>query len=223
MKRARITEIFSSIQGEGPYIGEEQAFVRFSGCNLSCKFCDEARKKDFKEFTIEEVIARVIKEDKKVVSLTGGEPLLQADFLSELLPFLKKQGVRIYLETNGILKDELSGIIRHIDVISMDIKLSSSTGIRPYWDEHALFLKEAHIKEVFVKSVVTPETLLSDVEMAASIVRSVDENIPFIIQPVSYNGSVENVDLLNSFFESSRHRLTNVRIMPQVHKILGVK
>ena len=223
MLKAKITEIFSSIQGEGPYIGEEQVFVRFSGCNLSCKFCDERKKRDLLEYTSSEVIEKIVNEGKKTVSFTGGEPLLQADFLKEILLVLKKKDLNIYLETNGTLKDELLKVLDCVDVISMDIKLPSSTGCVPYWKAHTVFLKEAIKKEVFVKSIVTPETIPLDVEMAASIVKSLDENIPFIIQPVSYNGNIEKVNLLEDFFNSAKHRLNDVRIIPQVHKILGVK
>lgn len=223
MLKAKITEIFSSIQGEGPYVGEEQVFVRFSGCNLSCKFCDERKKTGILEYTPGEVIEKIINKGKRVVSFTGGEPLLQADFLKEILLVLKKKGLSIYLETNGTLKDELLEVLDYVDVISMDIKLPSSTGGVPHWRAHAMFLKEAIKKEVFVKSVVTPETIPLDVEMAVSIVNALDENIPFIIQPVSYNGNIEKIGLLGDFFDSTRGRLNNVKIIPQVHKILGVK
>jgi len=223
MNKARIIEIFSSIQGEGPYAGEEQVFVRFWGCNLSCRFCDERKKTDFLEYFPDEAIERIITAARKTVSLTGGEPLMQLDFLKEILPALKERGLKIYLETNGMLKDELVKILDYIDIISMDIKLPSSTGLGPYWQEHSLFLKEAVKKEVFVKSVVTGRSSLSDIKKAVSIVRGVDKNIPFIIQPVSYNGNVEKIDLLPAFFDSAKKELEEVRVIPQVHKILGVK
>jgi organic radical activating enzyme len=222
MLKAKIIEIFSSIQGEGPYVGEEQVFVRFFGCNLSCRFCDEFKKRNFSEYLPEEVIEKIMKEAIKTVSLTGGEPLLHADFLKDLLPALKQKGLKIYLETNGTLTSELLKIRDYVDIISMDLKLPSSTGLRPYWQEHSDFLKESIIREVFVKSVVTNQTPLSDIEKAISIIESIDRNITFIIQPVSYNGRVEKIDLLFDFFKCARHKLNNVRVIPQVHKILGV-
>ena len=76
---------------------------------------------------------------------------------------------------------------------------------------------------MFVKSVVTKETVLEDVEKAVSIVSSVDRNIPFIIQPVSYNSNIEHVESIDIFFDSAKERLSDVRIIPQLHKILGVK
>ncbi|MBU1888049.1 MAG: 7-carboxy-7-deazaguanine synthase QueE, partial [Candidatus Omnitrophica bacterium] len=75
----------------------------------------------------------------------------------------------------------------------------------------------------FVKAVVTRQTLLSDIEKAVAIVKAVNKNIPFIIQPVSYNNNVEEIALLPEFFKAADQALDNVRIIPQVHKILGVK
>lgn len=225
MSKARIIEMFTSIQGEGLYVGERQLFIRFHGCNISCRFCDEKKRKkdEFSEYEASELIKEVVISGKRNISLTGGEPLLQADFLREVLPDLKKEGRRIYLETNGILTAGLLKILEYVDIISMDLKLPSSTGLKPYWDEHSIFLKEAAKKEVFVKSVVTPQTILSDISTAASIVKKVDENITFILQPASRNGGLERIDLLPTFFESAREKLPNVRIIPQIHKFLGVK
>ena len=76
---------------------------------------------------------------------------------------------------------------------------------------------------MFVKAVVTARTLLSDIKTASSIVKCLDKNIPFIIQPVSYNNKVGEVVLLPDFYRLANKDLENVRIIPQVHKILGVR
>ena len=223
MKKARITEIFTSIQGEGLYVGEEHIFVRFYGCDLSCKFCDESRKTFFSEYTPDEIIQRLAKEKGETISFTGGEPLMQADFLKELLPALKEKNLKIYLETNGILKDRLLEVLDYIDIISMDLKLPSSTRLKAYWQEHSMFLREAVKKQVFVKSIVTRDTHLSDIEAAVSIVKDIDKSIPFIIQPASLHGIIERIDSLPVFFDKAKEGLSNVRIIPQVHKILEVR
>ena len=106
----------------------------------------------------------------------------------------------------------------------MDLKLPSSIGsTKSYWEEHLTFLRECVKKEVFTKSVVTPQTSLSDIKKAVSLVKTVDKNIPFIIQPVSYNGNIEKINLLEDFFNVASGELNRVRIIPQIHKILGVK
>lgn len=223
MVKAKITEIFSSIQGEGLYVGQAQAFVRFHDCNLNCNFCDEQNKKKFKEYTPEELIAAILKENKKVISFTGGEPLLYADFLTEVLPYLKKKGFIIYLETNGILKNKLLDIIGFLDIISMDIKLPSSAGCSALWKAHSDFLKEAIAKKVFVKSVITNKTLLADIKKAISIVEKIDRDIFFILQPVTVNNRIQKIKQAEEFLSAACSRLRNVRLIPQVHKILGVK
>lgn len=223
MKKAKITEIFSSIQGEGVYLGQAQTFVRFYGCNLKCGFCDEARKDKFKEYSSQELIKAIIKEKNKVVSLTGGEPLLYTDFLKEVLPGLKKKGFIVYLETNGTLKNKLLEIIDFLDIISMDIKLPSSSGDRAFWKAHYDFLKASKGKEVFVKAVITNKSALSDIKRAVSVIAKVNKDIFFILQPVTAGGGIRKIKKAGEFLNFAGSKLNNVRIIPQVHKILGVK
>jgi organic radical activating enzyme len=105
----------------------------------------------------------------------------------------------------------------------MDFKLPSSTLMRHYWKEHADFLKNARKKEVFVKSVVTKNTKLSDIKKAVSIIERIDKNIPFVLQPVTLKGKIQKIDLLEKFLDAAYSKLYNVRVIPQVHKILGVR
>ncbi|MBO6087199.1 7-carboxy-7-deazaguanine synthase QueE [bacterium] len=91
--RVKIKEIFASIQGEGPYVGYKQLFIRFCGCNLKCNYCDTefSDKSDYKEYTAQELAQEVSKyADIHSISLTGGEPLLSTEFLKEFLPLIKK-------------------------------------------------------------------------------------------------------------------------------------
>lgn len=221
--KAKITEIFSSIQGEGLYVGQVQTFVRFYGCNINCRYCDEAWKDKFREYSPQGLIRAVVKEGNKTVSLTGGEPLLYAGFLREVLPSLKKKGFIAYLETNGILKNKLLEIIDFLDIISMDIKLPSSTGARAYWKAHASFLKEAVRKKVFVKSVITDKTSLSDIKKAVSVIKGINKDIFFILQPATINNRIQKIKSIARFLNVANSSLNNVRLIPQVHRILGVR
>lgn len=100
MIRYRINEIFYSIQGEGRHAGRAAIFVRFSGCNLKCPFCDTDFK-NFKEMGKVDILEAIqsIGGDCKFIVFTGGEPTLQIDDV--LITFLQKYGYYISIETNG--------------------------------------------------------------------------------------------------------------------------
>lgn len=190
MTKANIMEMFRSVQGEGPYAGVDQVFIRFFECNMHCVWCDTPNSigdtvRHYEECTLDELWRRVcdLWDGCHSVSLTGGEPLLQKDFIKTLLPYFKRAGVKSYLETNGILPGALEDIIDDIDIIAMDVKLPSSTQCRPYWEEHAAFLQIARRKAVFVKAVISGDTSLEDVLTAAQFVAGVDPLIPLILQP----------------------------------------
>jgi organic radical activating enzyme len=104
MIKGRISEVFESVQGEGLYFGEKQIFVRFFGCNLSCKFCDTKLNR-FLEYEPQELFEelKLYQDVYHSISFTGGEPLLQKDFLKQVLQLTQKEGYKNYLETNGTL------------------------------------------------------------------------------------------------------------------------
>lgn len=95
----KINEIFYSIQGEGCHTGVPSVFIRFSGCNLKCDFCDTSHNEGI-QMTDEEIFKEVKKHDAAMIILTGGEPSLHIDekFIEELK---KETGLPIAIETNG--------------------------------------------------------------------------------------------------------------------------
>ncbi|MFA7677711.1 MAG: 7-carboxy-7-deazaguanine synthase QueE, partial [Candidatus Omnitrophota bacterium] len=108
---AKICEVFKSIQGEGLYRGVDQVFVRFFGCNLECSFCD-TKLQSFQEISLPELLEQINSfNGYDYVSLTGGEPLLQEDFVGVLAKALKEEKKKVYLETNGILHEQLDKVI----------------------------------------------------------------------------------------------------------------
>lgn len=94
----RVNEIFYSIQGEGYYTGHAATFVRFSGCNLKCPFCDTEHLK-YNNFSEEEIVDFVKKYPSKLVVITGGEPSLQ--LTHSLVEKLHNAGKYVSVETNG--------------------------------------------------------------------------------------------------------------------------
>ena len=232
--QTEISEIFSSLQGEGPYLGVKQIFVRFGRCNMHCGYCDELekmKKEAFSVYSLESVLSEIEKFEAEKgehhsVSLTGGEPLFYAPFLKNLLPKMKEKGLTTYLETNGTLPRELESVIKWCDIIAMDLKPESSTGDRGFWKEHEAFLKIAIRKEVFVKIVVTPETKLGEIERAIRLVGGTNPKIPFIFQPQSDPVGINQtaLDLIEKkFFNVAQQSLSDVRVIPQMHKIWGVR
>ena len=218
---AKIKEIFTSIQGEGPYVGYKQLFIRFCGCNLSCKYCDT----DFESFRAKEYSANELKEvcaqysDCHSVSLTGGEPLLNVQFLKEFLPDCP---LPVYLETNGTLAKELNELIEYITYISADIKLPSVTGQKPLWSEHEEFFKVGMQKDIFAKVVFDKN--ITEFEICKSAQLCKKYKVLLILQP-KMNGKILTVD--SGFIEHTLDKFLeyykNVRLIPQTHKFIDVE
>ena len=150
--------------------------------------------------------------------------MIHEGFLKKLLPKLKTEGFKIYLETNGTLPDNLKGVLKHIDIVCADIKLPSATKNKSFWQEHKRLIRAAKTK-VFVKVVATKSTDKKDFKKALDIVRNIDPRIPFVIQPVTGNGKFKAPDVkaLLGYKKSASRYLKDVRIIPQVHKIIGAR
>lgn len=229
-----VSEIFSSIQGEGPYLGKKQIFVRFGRCNMHCHYCDELDKMQkgmYQTVPVTDIIRQIDDHEREQgrhhsVSLTGGEPLVYPKALEALLPELKARNLTTYLETNGTLPKVLERVIGSVDIVAMDFKPSTSTGDRAFWNEHRDFLAVARRTEVFVKTVITPAVTAEDIRRAVQIVADVDPRIPFIFQPQSLMTgiSVDAMKLIeNELFSIASGSLKDVRVIPQMHKIWGMR
>ncbi|SMC55698.1 7-carboxy-7-deazaguanine synthase QueE [Sporomusa malonica] len=238
---SNIVEIFSSIQGEGLYVGTRQIFVRFAGCNLSCAYCDTPDSRNLCKFALVErtpgkqdfekipnplpidhlaqMINSLLTVKHHSISLTGGEPLGQADSIVKLAP---KLHAPIYLETNGTMFDKLAQVLPHIHIISMDIKLPSAAG-KAYWQEHDKFLRLASTKELFVKLVITKQTNSDEFKQAVDLIASANTSIPLILQPVTPCNGCETVTpaTMLAYQEQALEILENVRVIPQTHKFMG--
>ncbi|MFC2154052.1 7-carboxy-7-deazaguanine synthase QueE [Candidatus Altiarchaeota archaeon] len=200
----KVSEIFASIQGEGRFVGLPQVFVRLAGCNLRCSWCDtEYALKDGEDMSINEVVEEIQRFGLTSVCITGGEPMLQVKEIRQLISSLKGKGYSIVLETNGTTYDE--DVFNLVNVVACDMKPPSS-GQKS--DES--ILKRLDEKD-YVKIVIQDE---GDYEFAKRIISK--SPVEVILQPER----VENTEwLIGRVLED---RLT-VRIVPQVHKMIGVK
>ena len=240
---ANLIEIFSSIQGEGKYVGCRQIFVRLSECNLNCAYCDTNFKRaEFckietaagsmiieqikNPFTPAQVAAIINQFNIEVpthsVSFTGGEPLLHWKFIRGVAEKIKSTGLKIFLETNGTLPAELSQIIDFIDIISMDIKLPSVAG--NYFDKHREFLKIAVQKDLYTKIVISAETTLEEFDEAINLIAEVSPEILLILQPVTPVKNVQAITARKILELQARalQKLKNVRVIPQTHRLINI-
>ena len=218
IQSAKIKEIFTSIQGEGLYIGQKHVFVRFSRCNLNCKFCDTDFKSNLKEYSVDELYDFLKDIDCEVISLTGGEPLIEVDFLEEFLKkYYKKLNKKIYLETNGTLYKELEKIINYVDIVAADIKLKSATNQPNRFLDNDKFLKIASQKEAFIKVVFNSKIAEDEIKDTIEIAKKYDLEV--ILQPEMPIKNNNLVEVFNIFYSKYK----KIRLIPQVHKFLNIE
>jgi 7-carboxy-7-deazaguanine synthase len=247
-KQALIKEVFCSVQGEGPYVGKRQAFVRFSGCNLSCSYCDT----DFATLAtcnyekvegsgIFEPIPNPVSLEKlkamlqpfsklHSVSFTGGEPLLHADFIKYLnLP------LPLYLESNMTLPEQASKICEKVTYVAGDFKLPESIrGFRPENSEIHVentiecfkLLRKSRSRDCFCKIIVGMDTKPETVQIAAEAVEAFVSCI--ILQPETPIGDAPKSrqavqTYVQKILELQKNLLefTDTRIIPQTHRMWG--
>jgi 7-carboxy-7-deazaguanine synthase len=212
----RITEIFQSIQGEGVHIGEPQIFVRLYDCNLRCRWCDTKYSTGETigetpecsvEMTIQQVYEEISRYTCKSVCITGGEPLLQREELIKLLHLLHHYNYFVQICTNGTIWDE--ELFLNVDFISMDMKAPSSgmsSNLQLTKELYRCFAEEAYEVKVVVQDLV-------DLLFALGSVRPTFDGV-LILQPV---GGVKMQFLVQ---EILAHNVENVRVLPQLHKLI---
>jgi organic radical activating enzyme len=238
-----LSEMFVSFQGEGSQVGRRQLFVRLTGCNLRCRYCDTPDSLERGPGYVIHQQGGVVRGENPLtataavqaalellggeqvdgMSITGGEPLLQSEFLAELLADDRLPRPRL-LETNGMLPNRLRQVVSLLDIISMDIKLPSNSGEPGFWDAHARFLEIAAGK-AYVKVLVDRNTDPGEVERAASLVKNTAPATPLFVQPITDpdGACALPISSLQVFFAASRRHLSDVRVLPQTHKMLEIQ
>lgn len=241
--KANLSEIMESIQGEGLLIGSRQVFLRFTGCNLRCDYCDtlsslkkvdkckiylQTGSRNIEKNLNNPIGSGQVKQVLKAytsswISLTGGEPLLWSSFIAELGSILKPLGYRFLLETNATLYEELDICLPYLDIISMDIKLPSATG-QDCWDMHERFLLKAGKLKKYIKIVITRSSTFQELGTAFNIIRDIDRSIPVILQPVTLHNlcSAPEWEVLLKMQSLGLKSLDNVRVLPQLHPLIGL-
>lgn len=209
-----ITEIFHSLQGETSLAGIPFAFIRLTGCNLRCTYCDSAYAfKGGTLRTIEEILAEIKPFQVKHVLLTGGEPLLQRP-VPALIEALRTEGYEVSIETHGEVSIEK---VAPSARIVMDVKTPASKMARGNWRKNLPFLKSTDE----VKFVIASE---NDYAWAKNIVRETQfptKEILFspVMRTQGSPGEYPGVSPLWLAERILEDRLP-VRMQVQLHKIL---
>jgi 7-carboxy-7-deazaguanine synthase len=199
-----IAELFRSIQGEGKNQGYPCTFLRLSGCNLRCSWCDTPHAQSGGiHMEAQEIIREIETLNGRRLCITGGEPLLQGGQLLPLLRHLKEQGFLIEIETNGTIDFRP---YQPYASVCMDVKCPSS-------GEQSDLSLLAHVREEdSVKFVVgTPE----DLDYAAGIIDLHPITGEIFFSPVDGSSSRKVAEFLIT------HDLP-ARLQIQLHKLIGV-
>ncbi len=209
----KITEIFESLQGEGIQIGQPTIFIRLTGCNLRCKWCDtQYAYEEGTEMSISEIIDQINKFTCTQICITGGEPLTQNE-TSDLIDELLKLNYPISLETNGSINIDSVLDIHDKIFISMDIKCPSSEMESKMDLSNIKYLKPTDQLKFVIQD-------MNDYEFAKKILNESQPQCNIIFTPVDgvdLKWLVEKVIEDNPEFTGSR---LNVRVLPQLHKLV---
>ncbi len=229
---SNIIEIFSSIQGEGLLIGKRQIFIRFAGCNIDCKYCDTLDSKSGnigRYYTFEELndeIQSLLTPDFHSLEITGGEPLLNSEYIRE---FLSKYDYKVMLETNATLPDNLESLVGLVDMVSMDIKLPEHFNTKEEWltvyenELKSIKVIEDNDMKYYLKIVVSPTTTTKIIEnILKDLTNLISDDVEIIVQPVSPMSLWSTKENLFKISEIIG-KYYNVSIIPQIHKYLEVE
>ena len=191
-----VSEVYSAIQGEGALVGTRQVFLRMTGCNIRCAYCDQPEALDKRpgpcrieqtpgrrdwevvesplpaEAVVEAVDRLWRATPHHSVSVTGGEPLMQSRRLTGLFRQLAEIGMPLMAETNGTLVHDLEELIGWLTYVSMDVKLPSVDGekVDPAAQRRFLEVALRANVETWVKIVVGPNTDRGELTKAVTMV-----------------------------------------------------
>ena len=196
----RVNETFVSLQGEGRFTGTPAFFLRFSGCNLQCPFCD-TKHQSFTEMTEDEIVCEALRHKPRHIVITGGEPALQ--LTQSLIDKLHEAGFFIQVETNGTLP-----LPEGIDWVTASPKSS------PVRED----LKIDELKILYMGDGCDPERFLESLPQRGSR-RGL---VGFYLQPLDTGDEERNRAILRSCIDYIlQHPKWSLSL--QTHKMLGIK
>jgi len=234
----RLSEIFTSIEGEGILFGTKTMFVRLSGCPLKCHWCDTPYAlsmesgSSYSTAEASRLISENLQPNTYKVNFTGGEPLAQHKAVMELAHYVKGLGIKTYLESACYDSARFAKVLPEIDICKIEFKLKDSRAV----DEknHATLIKNeleclklavGSGKITYIKIVVTNSSSLKEFQELLQKMFSMvapQDIAGFIIQP-SHKIDEPTLERLFGFYDVVYPKYNDVRIIPQLHKVIGAR
>ena len=200
MIEIKVSEIFTSFQGEGPYIGTPATFLRLYGCNLNCQWCDTDIS-TYEMLSVDDVAEILMTQMEfnniNLLVITGGEPTLQMEEIKRLIKELPED-IKIQLETNGSIFEYLP----EIEYV-----------ISPKEDKEKIFENYYKYENVFFKFVITCE---EDIDEVISIKNKYGYDKTIWLQ-----GEFSKDALMADLIRENFPRLENIKLSVQTHKYLS--
>ena len=235
----QLSEIFTSIEGEGILFGTKTMFIRMSGCHLGCIWCDTGYALPINGgscYTLDYVkdkISNELRPNTYKVNFTGGEPLLQDYAVADLAKFIKQEkGLRTYIESSCFDSNRFGKVLPFMDICKIEFKLSDSKAVDSKHHARLLInemeclrLSVEHYKITYIKVVVSASSSILEfrklLEDIFTHIKTKDL-AGFIIQPSSAMNEPSLQKLLN-FYDAVYPFYEDVRIVPQLHKLIGAR
>lgn len=199
MIKIKVSEIFTSFQGEGPYIGTPATFLRLYGCNLNCQWCDTDIS-TYEMLSVDDVAEILMTQMEfnniNLLVITGGEPTLQMEEIKRLIKEIPED-IKIQLETNGSIFEYLP----EIEYV-----------ISPKEDKEKVFENYYKYENVFFKFVITCE---EDIDEVISIKNKYGYDKTIWLQ-----GEFSRDALMADLIRENFPRLKNIKLSVQTHKYL---
>ncbi|HII35508.1 MAG TPA: 7-carboxy-7-deazaguanine synthase QueE [Nitrosopumilaceae archaeon] len=232
----RLFEIFTSVEGEGILYGTKTLFVRLAGCPFKCFYCDTKDSLPLdsgNEYSLEEackLIEKKLEKNTYKVNFTGGDPLVQSNAVLEMAKFVKTKNIPTYIESSCYDSKKFAEILPYFDYIKIEFKTQDSEFVDL---QHYSKLLENELqcltfainsnKTTYIKIVINSKTELAPfkqlIEKVFNII-SESQIAGFIIQP-SYGIAEPSLKQLFNFYDYVYPFYKEVRIVPQLHKLIG--